>query len=210
MKGPAPKVGGVEMRVRSKRGLERAEYDPLDPAKQHAVVSAGALVSGYLDGKMLAGASDASRALVTWRRIAGRRAAKHTMAVWLNRPKTGEGLPEMVVYLDGNALMQDLTTNAELYVERLAYAGLPVARVRFRLSRKAGQRPAEPQAGAECEPRAQDLPPLTALERAQVKQACANLPDRLRASASEAMSLSLRRRKAEDTGDKQMPPQSGR
>ena len=126
-------------RYRSKRARERAEYDPLDPAKQHEPVEAGTLVSKLVDGRVLAGASDASRALVTWRRIAGRRAAKHTVTVWLKRPKTGDGLPELVVYLDGNALMADLSTNAELFVDRLAYAGLEVSRVSFRLSRKAGQ-----------------------------------------------------------------------
>ena len=126
-------------RYRSQRARERAEYDPLDPAKQHEPVEAGTLVSKLVDGRVLAGASDASRALVTWRRIAGRRAAKHTVTAWLKRPKTGDGLPELVVYLDGNALMADLSTNAELFVDRLAYAGLEVSRVSFRLSRKAGQ-----------------------------------------------------------------------
>ena len=190
-------------RYKSKRALERAEYDPLDPAKQHAPVSAGLLVSGYLDGKAKAGASDASRALMTWRRIAGRRAASHTVAVWLNRPKVEGHLPELVVYLDGNALMADLTTNALLYEERLAYAGLPVERVRFRLSRKAGQtsapagdaRASEVPAPAAPAP----LPPLAPAEEARVDAACAQLPPRLREAASEAMKLSLRRKKSEGT-----------
>lgn len=202
-------------RVPSGRALERAEYDPLDPAKQHAPAQAGSLVSSYIDGRVLKGASDASRALVTWRRIAGKRAAKHTVAVWLNRPKRGDGLPELVVYLDGNALMQDLTTNAELFVERLAYAGLEVARVRFRLSRKAGQQaqaqPESPAAGTApaADHAACELPPLTALERARVAAAAANLPDGLRPSASKAMELSLRRQKLQTTQKGTMPPETG-
>lgn len=202
-------------RVPRGRALERAEYDPLDPAKQHAPAQAGSLVSSYLDGRVLKGASDASRALVTWRRIAGKRAAKHTVAVWLNRPKRGDGPPELVVYLDGNALMQDLTTNAELFVERLAYAGLEVARVRFRLSRKAGQQtqaqPESPAAGTApaADHAACELPPLTALERARVAAAAANLPDGLRPSASKAMELSLRRQKLQTTQKGTMPLETG-
>lgn len=197
------------------RALERVEYDPLDPAKQHAPAQAGSLVSSYIDGRVLKGASDASRALVTWRRIAGKRAAKHTVAVWLNRPKRGDGLPELVVYLDGNALMQDLTTNAELFVERLAYAGLEVARVRFRLSRKAGQQAqAQSESSAAgtapaADHAADELPPLTALERARVAAAAANLPDELRPSASKAMELSLRRQKLQTTHKGTMPPETG-
>lgn len=203
------------MATRGSRWLERREYDPLDPAKQHAPAQAGSLVSSYIDGRVLKGASDASRALVTWRRIAGKRAAKHTVAVWLNRPKRGDGLPELVVYLDGNALMQDLTTNAELFVERLAYAGLEVARVRFRLSRKAGQQAQaqseSPAAGTApaADHAADELPPLTALERARVAAAAANLPDELRPSASKAMELSLRRQKLQTTHKGTMPPETG-
>ena len=202
-------------RVTRGRALERAEYDPLDPAKQHAPAQAGSLVSSDSAGRVLKGASDASRALVTWRRIAGKRAAKHTVAVWLNRPKRGDGLPELVVYLDGNALMQDLTTNAELFVERLAYAGLEVARVRFRLSRKAGQQAQaqseSPAAGTApaADHAADELPPLTALERARVAAAAANLPDELRPSASKAMELSLRRQKLQTTHKGTMPPETG-
>lgn len=190
------------MNVTSNRRREREEYDPLDPAKQHAPVAAGALVSSYLDERMLVGATDASRALVTWRRIAGRRAAKHTVAVWLNRPKSGDGLPEMVVYLDGNALMADLTTNAELYVERLAYAGLPVARVRFRLSRKAGQTVESGVPGAIAASARKDSfgarpprPELTAAEHARVKASCAQLPESLRTSAEIALENSIRKEK---------------
>lgn len=54
-----------------KRRLERLEYDPLDPSKQHQPQTAGELVSSYVDKNLLAGASAASLALTTWRRVAG-------------------------------------------------------------------------------------------------------------------------------------------
>ena len=190
-------------RTLTTRAMARRDYDPLDPAQQHAPKTACELIRTYLDNHVLAGAHDSSRVFALWCLVAGRRVGKHTMAVWAGHPKGAkEGPPELVVYLDGNALMADLTTNAELYVDRLAYAGFPVAQVRFRLSRKAGQ------ATSSCvhtAPSSTDaapyLPPLSAQERDEVELACAQLPTRLRDSASEAMRLSLRRNKGQSTSN---------
>lgn len=187
-----------------KRWLERREYDPLDPAKQHEVESAGSVVSSFLDKKMSKGTGEVGRALACWRKVCGKRVARHTVAVWLNRPQ-GADLPELIVYLDGNTLMADLTTDAEMYQERLAFAGLEVERVKFRLSRKAGQ-PMEAKAKiAASEP--VELPSLTAYEQARVEQSCSVIADdKMRAAASEAMKNSLRRSKLETTqNDKPRP-----
>lgn len=193
-----------------KRRLERLEYDPLDPAKQHKVASAGEIVSTYVDGHILAGATATNRALATWRRVAGKRAVKHTVAVWLSEPMGPRNLPELVVYLDGNALMADLTTNAELYVDLLAHAGLEVSRVRFKLSKKAGQRRAPTGDGREGPRAAAELPPLTAYERARVELATSGLPPKIRENASKAMEMSMRRAKLETTRDNKMGPQNPR
>lgn len=126
------------IRPRSRRA-EREQYDPEDPAKQHEPLAARELLQRFLSQDMAAGVSSVSRAMWAWRRAAGSRAARHTVAVWLGNPQGPRNLPELVVYLDGNALMADLTTNAELYVERLSCVGLEVSRVRFRFSRDAGR-----------------------------------------------------------------------
>lgn len=191
-----------------KRRLERLEYDPLDPSKQHQPQTAGELVSSFVDKNLLAGASAASLALTTWRRVAGHRAAKHTVAVWLSEPRGRASLPDLVVYLDGHALMVDLTTNAELYVDRLAHAGLEVGHVRFKLSKKAGQRREERRETREDRSVAQDLPPLTPLERAHVDAATAQLSPKIRANASKAMEMSIRRAKLKTTGESQTSPQN--
>lgn len=191
-----------------KRRLERLEYDPLDPAKQHEPMAVGSAVSAFVDKRLLAGASAASLALSTWRRVAGRRAAKHTVAVWLSEPRGRTNLPDLVVYLDGNALMVDLTTNAELYVDRLAHAGLEVGHVRFKLSKKAGQ-PREVRATSGPTHRtAPELPLLTAYERARVAEATGKLPPKIRENASKAMEMSLRRAKLKTTGDGETSPQN--
>lgn len=181
-----------------KRWLERREYDPLDPAKQHEVTSAGSVVSSFLDKRMSKGTGEVGRALACWRKVCGKRVTRHTVAVWLNRPEGG-GLPELIVYLDGNTLMADLTTDAEMYQERLAFAGLEVERVKFRLSRKAGQA-AETRAGESAKPEPVELPGLSAYEQARVEQATSVITDdKMRAAASEAMKNSLRRSKLENT-----------
>lgn len=178
------------------RWLERREYDPLDPAKQHKVETAASVVSAFVDKRVAKGTSEVGRALSCWRSVCGKRAAKHTVAVWLNQPKEG-GLPELIVYLDGNTLMADLTTDAEMYQERLAYAGLEVERVKFRLSRKAGQASERPK--QRNQETVASLPDLSSYERAQVVQATSVIKDpKMREAASEAMENSLRRAKLEN------------
>lgn len=190
------------------RRRERLEYDPLDPAKQHEPKTVASAVSALVDGNLLAGASAASLALTTWKRVAGRRAAKHTVAVWLSEPKGRANLPDLVVYLDGHALMVDLTTNAELYVDRLAHAGLEVGHVRFKLSKKAGQPREESPSKPSVHPAEPPLPPLTPMERAHVTAATNNLPPEIRENASKAMEMSLRRAKLRTTDPVQTSPQN--
>lgn len=182
-----------------KRWLERREYDPLDPAKQHEVQTAASVVSSLVDNRISKGTGEVGRALSCWRSVCGKRVAKHTVAVWLNRAEANE-LPELIVYLDGNTLMADLTTDAEMYQERLAFAGLEVERVKFRLSRKAGQA-AETQ-GKRSKEQPEELPELSAFEQVQVEQATSVLDDpKIRAAASEAMKNSIRRSKLKTTQD---------
>ncbi len=187
-----------------KRWLERREYDPLDPAKQHEVQTAASVVSSLVDNRISKGTGEVGRALSCWRSVCGKRVAKHTVAVWLNRTEANE-LPELIVYLDGNTLMADLTTDAEMYQERLAFAGLEVERVKFRLSRKAGQ-DREPQ-GQRTKEQPEELPELSAFEQVQVEQATSVLDDpKIRAAASEAMKNSIRRSKLKTTQDSKPNP----
>ena len=190
-----------------KRWRERREYDPLDPAKQHEVKSAGNVVSSLVDSKISGGTSEVGRALSIWRKVCGKRAAKHTVAVWLNKPADGKGMPELIVYLDGNTLMVDLTTDAEMYQERLAFEGLEVGKVSFKLSRKAGQRH-EPAHEEKAEKEV--LPPLNAYEEARVDEAVASLDPRIKENASEAMKNSLRRAKLKNTSEAKTDPQNPR
>lgn len=185
------------------------EYDPLDPAKQHAPETAADLVSTYLDGRLAAGANKTMQALTVWRKIAGKRAAKHTVAVWLSDPAGPLNLPDLVVYLDGNALMVDLSTNAELFVDRLAHAGLEVAHVRFKLSRKAGQIAEERMLKAERKSHeVPELPPLTDYDRARIALDVQRIPEAMRADASKAMEMSIRRAKLAPTQEAQNAPQN--
>lgn len=204
----------MSSQLQKARSAARRVYDPLDPSQQHEPTQAGALVEKYLNTDMAHGMSSTRRALMLWRRVAGTRIAKHTLAVWVSEPKKPDENPDLVVYLDGNALMADLTTNAELYIDHLAYVGFPVHSIKFRLSRKAGTHTQSMSSALNDSYKSAvqstrtaiktadipaSLPPLSHQEEEQVESACAPLPDKLRESASKAMKLSLRRDKASTT-----------
>lgn len=187
-----------EMRSRAE---QRRRYDPLDPACQHRPRQAADMVRSLVTGSLERGMGQTGRAFAVWSRVCGTRALRHTVAVWVRDDPAG-GMPDLYVYLDGNTLMADLATNADLYVERLAYAGMPVRRVCFRLSRYAGQRSRLSGGGAfgqGSRPAPRELPPLTPAERSFVERSCEELPDALRKSATEAMQLSLRWNKLKNT-----------
>lgn len=183
------------MQEKYKRYLEREEYDPLDPAKQHDAKTSSELVKAFLNKKISSGLSLTSKAYVKWCEVAGSRAASHTMAVWVN-DKNPHKDPELVVYLDTNTLIADYTTNAEIYIDRLLYADFPISKLTFRLSNKVRQ---TQQSLDSQEEKEEELPELSSSELQEIEVLCSNLSPNLKASASRAMELSLRRQKLEDT-----------
>lgn len=195
---------------RRRRAEQRRDHDPLDPACQHEALQAGDMVRSLVAGSLERGLGQTSRAFALWSRVCGRRALRHTVAVWV-REDPAKGAPDLYVYLDGNTLMADLTTNADLYAERLAYAGMPVRKVCFRLSRYAGARRGRTSEAAlpNQKPR-EELPALSPAELAFVERSCAHLTEPLRASAAEAMRLSLRWNKLKNTEKTPESPHTAR
>lgn len=138
-------------------------------------------------------ASRGWRALSAWRAVNGEIERRHTTGVYLDEPRGRETLPSLLVYVDSKACEVDFRANAEIYVARLAQAGLPVARVTFRQSKRrvaaaeveAPARPAEPE----------PLPELTAAEEAEADALLCEVPEALKPSVSRALRNSLRREK---------------
>ncbi len=97
---------------------------------------------GAVTGTLVSQASPSMRALAAWRAACGKRERDHTVAVYLaepDDPRNARRIRYLTVYVDSSALLQDFSTNSELYVIKLARQGLEVADVQFRLSRRASQ-----------------------------------------------------------------------
>lgn len=140
------------------------------------------------------------RALSVWLSANGDVERAHTTGVYLRKPRGGVGTPILGVYVDSSVRLADFSANREVYLVRLAAAGLAVSGLEFRLSRTrvAGERRTEGETGTlrrEDPDRSLDLPPLTPEEQARVAEETAGLPDGLRQQVARAMELSLRRDK---------------
>ena len=97
---------------------------------------------GSMNGEMLRKAKATGSAYASWVAATGSRERTHTMGVYLAEPDDPSNRRHkrtLTVYVDSSAILQDFTTNANLYLMKLERAGLALDAVEFRLSRK--QRP---------------------------------------------------------------------
>ena len=99
--------------------------------------------------------------------------------------------PSLTIYLDSRSRVVDFNANRELYLQRLAYGGLPLSRIEFRLAKDVTARSSAVEEAEERE-----LPELSDEELELVRAATANLAEPLRSSVSKAMIASMRRGKA--------------
>mgnify|MGYP002624396941 CR=1 FL=1 len=149
---------------------------------------------GPVGASRLSAAQQAARA---WFSANGDRERAHTTGVWLRKSGRAGVDPVLVVRLDSSLLAQELGTNKDLYLTRLAHAGVSVSDIRFDVGapRPGGGRGA--LATAQKERAAQTPPPrtLSADEQRSVERATAGLPDGLRQSAARAMRATLARQR---------------
>ncbi|MDO4807297.1 MAG: hypothetical protein Q4A07_08615 [Coriobacteriales bacterium] len=169
---------------------------------------AGDAVAALLGGALGKGLSAASKAARAWYAANGDRERAHTTGVWLRKPGRTGADPVLVVELDSNLLAYELGTNKDLYLSRMAFHGIAVSDIRFKVgnpshgvgSRAAKQRGVSPLLGPkQGEHSPAPAPELTPTEAKRVERACAGLPDGLRQSVSRAMCASLRRSKSSST-----------
>lgn len=159
--------------------------------------AAPAGLSGILSS-MLDERADASwRVTRAWHAVNGDIERAHTTGTFVREPRRGENGPVLVVYVDSRSRATDFSANSEVYLARLANAGLAFSKVEFRLSkyeprdRSEGGAPARP-AVARGKGTATPPPPLSREAAAEIERACAGLPSTLRESVSRAMSASYR------------------
>lgn len=154
------------------------------------------MMDGYMQGPVSQGLDITKRAGRAWWQANGDLERRHTQGLYVKELKTKA--PVLHVYIDTSSLLQDFTTNKELYLARLANRGFEVSDIKFHLSRK--KRSAEPRPAAQPEDPAPA--PLAQLDPAcaqEIDDACRELPERLRATVSKALKLMVARNANEDT-----------
>ncbi len=129
------------------------------------------------------------RALSLWMKVNGDVERRHTCGAFIKSVAHAD--PLLVIYLDSRSRVVDFNANRELYRQRLAYQGLSLSRLEFRLAKDAFSR-----ASAEKEAEAPELPELNEEELAYVATCVAKLAEPLKTSVSKAMIFSMRREKA--------------
>ena len=129
------------------------------------------------------------RALGMWMRVNGDVERKHTCGAFIKPVPHAD--PSLTIYLDSRSRVVDFSANRELYLQRLAYGGLPLSRIEFRLAKDVSAR-----SSADEEAEERELPELSDEELELVRAATANLAEPLRSSVSKAMIASMRREKA--------------
>ena len=142
-----------------------------------------------------------ARASAAWWQANGDLEHRHTQGIYVKEFKTKA--PVLYVYIDTSALLQDFTTNKELYLARLANRGFAASDIKFQLSRKGRKKPLSPQGTrrqAKPVKPASSLAPLDEGTSAAIDAGCAELPDGLKGAAAQALKLMLERSRS-DAGE---------
>lgn len=157
-----------------------------------------------VEGGLARGINATSAASRAWWLANGDFEHRHTCGVFLKDLSDLDRAPALYVYLDTSSILQDFTTNREVYLARLENVGFEVSDVQFRLSRRP-RRPRAGEAGAAV-PGAAGTAAAPPRERAvtpdderRAREAVADLPDGLRERVADAMLSSISKQRRKDT-----------
>ena len=158
-------------------------------------MSVASLFESFLDGR----GDEMVRATRAWYAVNGDIERAHTTGTFVREPRRGETGPVLVVYVDSRARATDFAANSEVYLARLANAGMSYSKVEFRLS-KYPRRPAEAGPGrasavavAPGAQAARPLPPLSREEEDEIEVLLARVPEGMREDVRKAMRASYAR-----------------
>lgn len=155
--------------------------------------SLGSFLGSFLSGGFGGRLSANQRAAAIWYRANGDTERRHTTGVFLRRARSAALPPVLGVYVDSSTRLTDFSASRDVYLARLANAGLELSGIEFRLTRSPRPVCGQVGAGREEPSAAPELPPLSAADMARIDELASGLPDGLRQDASRAMELSLRR-----------------
>ena len=170
----------------------RAEFGSSRPE------SISTLMRDVLDVQMARSMTDNQRAAFAWAKANGDRERKHTTGVFLKRSRVRGAAPILGVYVDSHAMATDFSVNKEIYLARLANIGYEVSGIEFLPTRNRPRKTAEKTSRRETQDVA-ELPELDAQELEAIESMVSGLPESLRSQASQAILLSKRREKLENS-----------
>lgn len=174
------------------------------PAPEGISSLLGKIVDDGLERRLSRG----QRAAQAWYEANGDLERRHTCGVYVRQARVAGASPVLGVYVDTNARLTDLRANKDLYLARLANVGYQVSDIEFRLSRTRrslyDMAPRGPRNDGDVPSRdgsdsREDLPSLSRAEEERVAELTRDLPEGLRQSASRAISLTMRRKKTDNT-----------
>lgn len=129
---------------------------------------------------------------LAWHAVNGDHERAHTVGTFVEPPRRAGALPVLVVYVDTKACQVDFMANREVYLARLAQAGLNFAEVRFRQSKRPrGSEPRKVASARRGEQPARELPELTSEEERDAQALLAKVPETLKDSVSRALRVSM-------------------
>lgn len=153
------------------------------------------------NGPLRQGLSKNQLAARAWYSCNGDLERRHTTGVYLRAGRGAAAAPVLGVYVDSHACLSDFSMRQDIYLVRLAAAGLQVSGIEFRLSRREYISAHEvPAKGGKKPQERRLLAPLSSADRSAVAQIASELsprlPETLRAKVSRVVELSLSREKA--------------
>ena len=134
---------------------------------QNHIYNAAELMDGLLNSDLSSGLSDNQKAYRAWFGANGKFEQAHTCGVFLKDMSAQKRLPVLYVYIDKSGVLQDFTTNKEIYIVRLSHFGFEVSDIQFRLSKYPKRQTPSQRDKTDMS----NKPPLQELTQKQKKQA---------------------------------------
>ncbi|WP_051353706.1 hypothetical protein [Atopobium fossor] len=177
----------------------KSHLDTIMPVQNH-ISTAAEIVTGLFNSELSSGLSDNQKAYRAWFSANGKFEQAHTCGVFLKDMSTQKCAPVLYVYLDKSGILQDFTTNKEIYLIRLTHIGFEVSDIQFRLSKY--PKHSLKTDGVDIKTSVSDKPslqPATIQQKNQAEQMTKNLSEPLKTKVYNAIISSMRRQTSKDS-----------
>lgn len=163
------------------------------------------ILSGQVFSEIKGKLSDNQKAALVWRQVNGKKEYEHSCGVFLKKSKNKNVAPLFCVYVDNHAIMTEFSAMSEIYLSRLAAAGMQVSGIKFLMSRYTKAELEERREvfldkdKKSVPQREEDLRPLRADEQVWIEKMVCDLPEPVKSAAERACGLIIRVNDSEHT-----------